>query len=231
MSVGETSGPHSGLAANISSLMRPVADRVIHWRKSIASAGFALCAAIVAAALLAPTINAPVAVKSARHDGGFLYIAPVESVRGRFYWLSSDWMSRPDASRLHLFEDGRPLGPAHSLHDAVREHGGGRFVHWGTELWFSTSDGTDPRQNQRSYEIRSPLSLKPVWAIAGFASFALAFIAFTISLKTSGRDWRAVEYVRRGTEYVRRRHRLSRERCPLRVAPVREAAAEKSRYC
>ena len=166
---------------------------------------YSFCAAIVAATLFAPTLSAPVAVQSARHDGGFLYIAPVEPVRGRFYWLSSDWISRPDASRLHLFEDGKPLGPAHSLHDAVRELGGGRFVHWGTELWFSTSDGTDPRLNQRSYEIRSRLSLKPLWTIAGFASFALVFIAFVASPKTSGRVGLAVDYARRVTNLLSNR--------------------------
>ncbi len=133
MSVGETSGPHSGLAASISSLMRPVADRVIHWRKSIASAGFALCAAIVAAALFAPTINAPVAVQTCSPRRRVsLHRTGARPARNALLSLSSDSMSHPDASRLHLFEDGRPLGPAHSLHDAVRELGGGRFLHWGT---------------------------------------------------------------------------------------------------
>ena len=144
MSVGETSGPHSGLAERLSSLMRPVADRLIHRCKSIAFAGFALCAAIVAAALFTPTINAPVAVQRARHDSGFLYIAPVTSARNRFYSLSSDSMSHPDASQLRLFEDGRPLGPAHSLHDAVRELGGGRFSHWGATSGFRRRTGLIP---------------------------------------------------------------------------------------
>ena len=205
MSVGETSKPHSGLAERLSSLMRPVADRVIHWRRALASVGSTFCAAIVAAGVFAPTVSAPLAVQSARHDGGFLYIAPVESIRGRFYWLSSDWDSRPEASRLHLFEDGKPLGPAHSVHGAVRELGGGRFIHWGTELWFSTSDGTDPRLNQRSYEIRSRLSLKPVWTTAGFAAIALAFIAFVTSLRAGGRAGLAVDYARRVTHFLSNR--------------------------
>ena len=31
--------------------------------------------------------------------------------------------------------------------------GGGRFSHWGDQLYFSTSDGSDPRGNGRIYEV------------------------------------------------------------------------------
>jgi len=47
-------------------------------------------------------------------------------------------------SRLELFEDEEPLGPAHALHSDIREVGAGRYSHWGPWLYFSTSDGTDP---------------------------------------------------------------------------------------
>lgn len=61
-----------------------------------------------------------------------------------------------DDSQLLLFEDGRPLGPAHSLHAAIREQGGGRYSHWTREgLYFSTSDNSDPRTNGRTYEVAS----------------------------------------------------------------------------
>src|SRR5262249_35743490 len=35
-------------------------------------------------------------------------------------------------SRLELFEDGKPLGPPHQMHDVIRNKGGGAFSHWGT---------------------------------------------------------------------------------------------------
>ena len=59
-----------------------------------------------------------------------------------------------NASPLVLLEDGRALGPAHSLHDDIRALGAGRFSHWNGYLWFSSSDGSDPRRNGRRYSIR-----------------------------------------------------------------------------
>lgn len=54
-------------------------------------------------------------------------------------------------SQLSLLEDGRPLGPAHTLHDEIRERGHGRYCHWGRVMYFSTSDNSDPRTNARTY--------------------------------------------------------------------------------
>ena len=50
-----------------------------------------------------------------------------------------------------MLEDGSPLGPAHSLHDSIRQNGGGLFSHWQNWLIFSARDGSDPRQNGRTY--------------------------------------------------------------------------------
>ena len=62
-------------------------------------------------------------------------------------------------SRLELFEDGKPLGPPHQMHDVIRNRGGGSFSHWGTGLHFSTRDNADPRTNGREYTLRVPESL------------------------------------------------------------------------
>ena len=59
-----------------------------------------------------------------------------------------------NASPLLLFEDGRAVGPPHSLHAEIREKGGGRYSHWRGYLWFSTSDNSDPRSNGRRYIAR-----------------------------------------------------------------------------
>jgi hypothetical protein len=56
-------------------------------------------------------------------------------------------------SDLVLFEDGMPLGPAHERHNRIREHGGGAYCHWGTTLYFSASDGSDPNANGRVYSL------------------------------------------------------------------------------
>jgi hypothetical protein len=72
-------------------------------------------------------------------------------------------LSSPDspqdfaASQILLLEDGRPLGPAHSLHNAIRLFGRGRYSHWrqgaGITLYFSSSDNTNPNDNGRNYSI------------------------------------------------------------------------------
>ena len=58
------------------------------------------------------------------------------------------------ASRLRLYEDDRELGPAHSSHEHIRARGRGSYSHWGAQLYFSTSDNSDPRTNGRRYRIR-----------------------------------------------------------------------------
>jgi hypothetical protein len=64
----------------------------------------------------------------------------------------SDSKTAPMQSPFLLFEDGRPLGPAHSLHGDIAALGHGRFSHWaGTGFIFSSSDGTSPRSNGRTY--------------------------------------------------------------------------------
>lgn len=57
------------------------------------------------------------------------------------------------ASRLILYENDRPLGPPHAHHETIRRVGGGAYSHWQDSLYFSTSDGSDPRTNGRTYRI------------------------------------------------------------------------------
>lgn len=50
----------------------------------------------------------------------------------------------PTRSSLKLLENGRPLGPAHAVHQLIFDEGGGLFSHWQDTLYFSTSDGAPP---------------------------------------------------------------------------------------
>lgn len=76
------------------------------------------------------------------HDAGHCWIAQIpDSVPSATEALS----------KLQLLEDHRPLGPPHCPHDEIRTLGGGRYSHWGRELYFSTSDNSDPRTNGRRY--------------------------------------------------------------------------------
>lgn len=54
-------------------------------------------------------------------------------------------------SRVRVLEDGVELGPPHCPHEEIRREGQGRFSHWAGNLYFSTSDNTDPRSNGRRY--------------------------------------------------------------------------------
>jgi 2-polyprenyl-3-methyl-5-hydroxy-6-metoxy-1,4-benzoquinol methylase len=54
-------------------------------------------------------------------------------------------------SKVMIFEDGKPLGLAHSQHTEIAKRGGGRFSHWNESLMFSASDNTSPLRNGRSY--------------------------------------------------------------------------------
>lgn len=75
----------------------------------------------------------------------------------QLFEIRSDQNDYPRQSNLVVLEDGKPLGPPHSVHVEIKEKGGGRYSHWvtptGSMVIFSTSDNSDPRTNGRSYEI------------------------------------------------------------------------------
>ena len=77
---------------------------------------------------------------------------------GHAFWAAAPAAWRADGaqsatSHLQLYEEDRPLGPAHTLHADIRELGGGAFSHWDGRLLFSSGDGSDPNANGRRYEI------------------------------------------------------------------------------
>lgn len=78
-------------------------------------------------------------------------------------WLGVAGSDQEGASALSLREDGRLIGPAHCPHAEIRALGRGRFSHWGGELYFSSSDGSDPRSNGRSYVVTYPVRVSRGW--------------------------------------------------------------------
>lgn len=90
-----------------------------------------------------------------RHIGGRLENVNKETGRCYTCAVPKGLLSDAEAtSRLIVYEDGRPIGPAHSSHSDIREHGEGRYSHWSGWLYFSTPDGSDPRSNGRVYTYR-----------------------------------------------------------------------------
>jgi hypothetical protein len=62
----------------------------------------------------------------------------------------------PKRSPAFLFEDGHQLPRPHASHDDIDRDGAGRFSHWSTCVYFSSSDNTDPNTNGRKYVLLVP---------------------------------------------------------------------------
>ncbi len=66
--------------------------------------------------------------------------------------VGGDGVNGPGAPTL-LLEDGRLLGPWQAIHDEIRACGGGRYSHWGRDVYLSTSDNSCPNDNGRTYTL------------------------------------------------------------------------------
>ena len=80
-----------------------------------------------------------------------------------------------NASAVHFYCAGQEMGPGNSLHQDIRDYGGGRYSLWGDVLYFSTPENSDPQLASRSYELRIKPSLSYVGA-AGAAFLLGVFI-------------------------------------------------------
>ncbi|WP_431204224.1 hypothetical protein ACQ86E_03595 [Bradyrhizobium betae] len=77
---------------------------------------------------------------------------------------TADDKDHREQSTLILYEDDKPLGPAHSTNRDVLVEGGGRYLFWhhnANMLLFSTSDNSDPNTNGRTYRISDPGARDP----------------------------------------------------------------------
>ena len=83
-------------------------------------------------------------ITAAAPETGVCFIAPLPEQ------LISD---AEGASRIAVYENGTPLPHARALHDDIRRLGSGRYSHWGSNLFFSTTDNSDPRTNGRTYTV------------------------------------------------------------------------------
>jgi hypothetical protein len=71
----------------------------------------------------------------------------------------SDSPGAPRRSPFMLYENTVPLGPAHTEHTEILRYGQGRFSHWNDAGFiFSSSDGTNPKFNGRTYWVVIPSS-------------------------------------------------------------------------
>ena len=61
---------------------------------------------------------------------------------------------REGYSHLVVLEDGKPLPSGHAAHDTIRSEGRGNYSHWGKEIYFSTTDNSNPLSNGRAYSVQ-----------------------------------------------------------------------------
>jgi hypothetical protein len=86
------------------------------------------------------------------HPDGFAFIGRASMLRS-----VADTPDAPQRSPMILYEDGKPLGPPHSVHADISKLGLGRFSHWSDAGFiFSSSDNSDPNFNRRKYWVVLP---------------------------------------------------------------------------
>jgi len=133
---------------------------------------------------MAPVTKVALPASQIRHREGLSFIAPLaEQLAAASPWwplrLSPvDLPESAGASPQWVVEDDRRLGPAHTQHDAVARLGGGAFSVWGDAVYFSSSDGSDPRHGSRRYQLELhselPAGLRVLgWSLSGLGSMAL----------------------------------------------------------
>ncbi len=140
------------------------------------------CAAWLAFALSWQQVKLAIEPPSIRQESGKAFVAPVVPPLRSGYELRSD--ASGSISSLKLTENDVAVGPRAALHDEIRSLGGGRFSHWQNEIHFSTTDGSDPRSNQKTY--RAIGKAQPTFTAKAIA--ALPLVAFCIAFAFRRRD-------------------------------------------
>ena len=110
---------------------------------------------------LAPHIEREIAPTTVFREQGFAFITPVPTELRFPFHVQGSSAGVQASGALVLFEDGFPLGPSEVGHVDIRDGGKGLYSYWGLHLYFSSSDGTDPRSNGRVYSYRVQSALRP----------------------------------------------------------------------
>ena len=139
-------------------------------RFGVVATAIALCGAVLAWAALSPEIVLRIEPHGISSRGGHAFVwqvvAPAYLPAAV---IAGDDVGNPQSSGLQVYEQGRPLGPAHALHKEIEDAGSGRFSHWLSIVIFSASDNTDPRTNGRVYEAHARIAPPPHLATAADA--------------------------------------------------------------
>lgn len=102
------------------------------------------------------------------HYAGHLYTAKIEHGFSSLFEVIDEGLSHT-SNNLAMTENGLALGPARTAHSQISEYGGGRFSHWNGQAVFSSSDGSDPRKNGRTYVASVKGQISERWAYGALA--------------------------------------------------------------
>ncbi len=135
--------------------------------------------ALAVAAALPPRFVAAITAGNMAPQGGRAF-AFDPGFRARWpFVLPSHPASTLRPGDVMVTEDGHAIGALTASHDDIRQRGAGRYDIWNGELWFSSGDGADPREDGRRYGVRVKARLAGSAALALAASLALlAALAF-----------------------------------------------------
>jgi hypothetical protein len=121
--------------------------------------GLAACVVLAGCDKGAPKSEsaAPGPTATAASEAPIVIKAPISKESG-FAWIVTTDVN-PAVRKLHVYENGKLLGPGDSMHDDIRKKGLGAYSHWDPKtgvftVYFSTSDNSDPNTNGRAYELR-----------------------------------------------------------------------------
>ena len=95
-----------------------------------------------------------------QHDDGYCFLTASIGLDP----IVGDSSDAPRRSIWTVYEGETPLAPGHAPHVDIRAQGGGAFSHWGGQLYFSTSDNSDPNTNGRHYTLRPPHLSPRTWS-------------------------------------------------------------------
>jgi hypothetical protein len=92
--------------------------------------------------------------------------------------LGINWMGQDDLgfSPVVVYENGIPLSSPNALHQTIKDEGNGGYSVWNGNLFFSSSDNSDPRTNGRKYELEWPHPLRTVFQRIAYIGSMLGLV-------------------------------------------------------
>ena len=120
--------------------------------------------------------------------------AAMEATGGRAYGAAGKMvrlLRSPMHSTAHVRENGVALPDRVVSSARVRASERGAFCFGARQVWFSSTDGTDPRVNGRVYEAVFPLVV-PTWMVRGGLALALVSLLFFCRAESGVWPWRLV---------------------------------------